>query len=299
MPKQQKRMGAVCVAILAALLTALSFAGSASAQLKGEFARFEFCPYKNPEVIRCFHALTEGGEAVLGSKKVPIVNPVTLQGGYNEPPEEEELGFSEDFFGASNGVTLSKTPQPVPGGLLGLVPPEKSPPLVKALVELAAENGLTGVNTTLEIAGSPSDIKIRELALALAEGVTFILPLKAKLENPLLGTGCYVGSDKAPIIWELRADTTEPPPPNEPITGNGGQVKFLEGGQILRLSDAVIVDNAWSAPAAKGCGGVLLSPLIDPVINIAAGLPAAAGTNTAILESTIHTTTAFALNKND
>jgi len=300
MPKQQKRMGAVCVAILAALLTALSFAGSASAKLTGEFARFEFCPYKNPEVIRCFHALTDGGEAVLGSKKVPIVNPVTLQGGYNEPPESEEItGFSEDFFGATNGVTLSKSPQPVPGGLLGLVPPENSPPLVKALVELAAENGLTGVNSTLEIAGSPSDIKIRELALALGEGVTLILPLKAKLENPLLGNACYVGSDKAPLIFELRADTTNPPPPNKPITGSGGQVTFIEGGQVLRLDDAVIVDNAWSAPAAKGCGGVLLSALIDPVINAAAGLPAPAGTNTAILESTIHTTTAFALNKNN
>jgi hypothetical protein len=299
MPKQQKRMGAVCVAMLAALLTALSFAGSASAKLTGEFQRFEQCPYTTKGVIRCVHALTEGGEVVLGSKTVPIVNPVTLQGGYNEPPEEEELGFSQNFFGAKNGVTLSKSPQPVPGGLLGLVPPENSPPLIKALVELAAENGLTGVNSTLEIAGSPSDIKIRELALALGEGVTLVLPLKAKLENPLLGNECYVGSNSNPIIWELRADTTNPPPPNKPITGNGGQVTFLEEGQVLRLEDAVIVDNAWSAPAAKGCGGVLLSALIDPVINAASGLPAPAGTNTAILEGPIHTTTAIGLRIND
>lgn len=289
----------MCVAMLAALLTVLGFAGSASAKLTGEFARFEFCPWKNPEVVRCVHAVTEGGEAILGSKKVPIVNPVTLQGGYNEPPEEDIFGYSEDFFGATNGITLSKAPQPVPGGLLGLVPPESSPPLVKALVELAAENGLTGVNSTLEIAGSPSDIKISELALALAEGVTLVLPLKAKLENPLLGNNCYVGSDKAPLIWELRADTTKPPPPNKPITGNGGQVTFLEGGRVIRLADAVLVDNAWSAPAAKGCGGVLLAPLIDPVINAAAGLPAPAGTNTAVLENTIHTTTAIGLKIND
>lgn len=297
MPKQRKRMGAVCVAMLAVLLASLGFTGSASAKLTGEFARFQFCPYENPEVVRCVHAVTEGGEVTLGKKTVPIVNPVTLQGGYDEPPEIFE--FSENFFGATNGVTLSKSPQPVPGGLLGLVPPESSPPLVKALVELAAENGLTGVNSTLEIAGSASDIKINELALALAEGVTLVLPLKAKLENPLLGNNCYVGSDSNPLIWELRADTTNPPPPNEPITGNGGEVTFLENGRVLRLSDAVIVDNAWSAPAAKGCGGVLLEALIDPVINSQAGLPAAAGTNTAILENTIHTTTALALKKNN
>jgi hypothetical protein len=289
-------MGAVCVAMFAVLLASLGFAGSASAKLTGEFVRFQHCPYKNPEVSRCVHAVTEGGEVTLGSKTVPIVNPVTLQGGYTDPEEEGEF---VNLFGATNGETLTKAPQPVPGGLLGLVPPENSPLLVKMLVELAAENGLTGVNSTLEIAGSPSDIKINELNLALGEGVTLILPLKAKLENPLLGNSCYVGSDSNPLIWELRADTTNPPPPNEPISGNPGTIKFLEKFQVLQLSDAVLVDNAWSAPAAKGCGGPLLAPLIDPVINQQAGLPAAAGNNTAILENTIHTTTTFGLNKND
>lgn len=289
-------MGAVCVAMSAVLLAALGFAGSASAQLTGEFTRFQHCPYKNPEVSRCVHALTEGGEVTLGSKTVPIVNPVTLQGGYTDPEEEGEF---VDFFGATNGETLTKAPQPVPGGLLGLVPPEESPLLVKMLVELATENELTGVNSTLEIAGSPSDIEINELNLALGEGVTLILPLKAKLENPLLGNECYVGSDSNPIIWELRPDETNPPPPNKKIKGNPGTIEFLEEFQILRLDDAVLVDNAWSAPAAKGCGGPLLAPLIDPVINKQAGLPAAAGENTAILENTIHTTTTFALNEND
>jgi len=289
-------MGAVCVAMLAALLTVFGLAGNASAKLTGEFVRFQHCPYKNPEATRCVHAVTEGGEAILGSKKVPIVNPVTLQGGYNDPLEEGEFS---DFFPATNGVTLSKAPQPVPGGLLGLVPPASSPPLIKALVELAAENGLTGVNSTLELAGSSNDVEINELNLALGEGVTLRMKLKARLENPLLGNECYVGSSSNPLLWELRADTTNPPPPNKPITGNGGTVTFLEKAQVLRLDDAVLVDNAWSAPAAKGCGGILLAPLIDPVINVAAGLPSAAGKNTAILENTIHTTTTFALNKND
>ena len=289
-------MGAVGVAMLVALLTAFAFAGSASAKLTGEFTRFQFCPYKNPEVERCVHAVTDGGKVTLGSKTVPIVNPVTVQGGYTELEEAE--GFAK-FFPATNGVSLSKAPQPVPGGLLGLVPPEKSPLLVKLLVELAAENGLTGVNSTLELAGTKEDIKLNELALALGEGVTLIMALKARLENPLLGNECYVGSATNPIIWELRADTTSPPPPNEPITGNGGEVTFLEGGQVLRLEGAVLVDNAWSAPAAKGCGGALLAPLIDPVINAQAGLPAKAGLNTAILENEIHTTTSFGLNKND
>ena len=273
-------------------------AASASAGLTGVYTRFQFCPWMNPEVERCAYAVTEGGEVVLGSKKVPIVNPVTLQGGYSEPATEgPEAGFSK-FFGATNGVTLSKAAQPVPGGLLGLVPPESSPPLVKAVVELAVKNGLTGVNSTLELARPASEIRINETALAEGQGVTLILPLKAHLENPVLGSSCYVGSSAAPIIWELRTDATNPPEPNESISGNAGSIHFLDGGFIVEVQDAVLVDNAWAAPAASGCGG-LLSSLMDPVINAIAGLPATAGHNTAILENTISETTTFAVDKND
>lgn len=289
---------AVCTAMLAGVLASLALASSAPAHLTGAYTRFAFCPYKTAGVDRCAYSLATGGEVVLGSKTVPIVNPVTLQGGYTEAAEEgEEIGFSK-FVGAINGITLSKTPQPVPGGLLGLVPPESSPPLVKAAVELAAKNGLTGVNSTLELARPASEIKINEGHLAEGQGVALVLPLKARLENPLLGSSCYVGSSAAPIIWELRTDTTEPPGPNEPITGNAGLINFFEAGRIIEVEGATLVDNAWAAPAASGCGG-LLSTLMDPVINAVAGLPAAAGHNTAILDTAISEAKAFAVNKND
>ena len=233
---------------------------------------------------------------MLGSKAVPIVNDVTLQGAYTKP-NKEEGGFSK-FIAASSGDSLSKTAQPVPGGLTGLVPPESAPPLVKAALAVFLENKLTDVNATLEIAGSPADIRIHELNLALGEGVALILPLKVHLENPFLGGNCYVGSDASPLYWELRTDTTSPPPPNESITGNAGEIEFLEEGLIVEIAGTVLVDNAWSAPAASGCAGVL-SLLVDPIINAQAGLPAKAGHNTAILENTIFETTAFAVNQND
>src|SRR6187551_2941168 len=77
--------GAVCVAMLAALLTSLMLAGSASAKLTGEFTKFQYCPYKTAGVYRCLYSQTIGGEVVLGKKKVPIVNQAVLQGGYTEP----------------------------------------------------------------------------------------------------------------------------------------------------------------------------------------------------------------------
>lgn len=299
MRMQRKKVGVLLVAMLATALTTLGFAGSASAKLTGEFTKFQFCPYTNPEVARCVHSLTTDGEVVLGSKAVPIVNQVTLQGGYTEPAEEGPEASFAKFFAATNGVTLSKAPQPVPCGLLGLVPPEGSPPLVKALVELAAENGLTGVNSTLELARPASEIRLSESHLAEAEGIALKLPVKVRLENPLLGTNCYVGSSSSPIWWELTTGKTSPPGPNEPITGSTGEVAFREKFQIVELKDAILVDNAWSAPAAKGCGGPLLSLLIDPIVNSTAGLPSAAGNNTAILQNTISSTTSFALNKNN
>ncbi len=63
--------------------------------------------------------MTESGEVVLGNKKVPIEKPVILQGGYGVADEEADFA---PFFAATNGITLSKAPQNVPGGLLGIVP---------------------------------------------------------------------------------------------------------------------------------------------------------------------------------
>lgn len=73
----------------------------------------------------------------------------------------------------------------------------------------------------------------------------------------------------------------------------------MDDGRILRSEEAEFVDNAWSAPAATGCGGVLLEGLIDPVINTASGLPAAAGKNTAILINTAYLSSALAVKIND
>ena len=293
---QTRRMRATAAAVLTVALAALGLAGSAQAHLTGEFTKFANCPYKNAEVNKCIYSVTESGEVVLGSKKVPIVNPVVLQGAYGFPGEDE---FS-NFFAATNGVTLSKAAQPVPGGLAGLVNcKEIKEFILRAACELALENGVTGVNSTLELAKPASAIRISENNLAGEFETALEMPVKAHLENPFLGSNCYVGSESAPLIWKLTAGTTKPPAPTEPISGVGGEGEFLEGGLILRLKGNKLVDNAWSAPGASGCGGPLVELLLDPVVNATAGLPAAAGKNTAILNNTISVAAAVSVNKND
>jgi hypothetical protein len=233
---------------------------------------------------------------VLGSKKVPIVNPVTLQGGTAAPNEE---GYAA-FVAATNGITLSKTPQPVPGGLAGIVNcKEIKDFFLRLSCEVTFENGVTGLNSTLELAKPASEIVVSENNLAAEEGVALKMPIKVHLENPFLGSACYVGSSSNPIIWNLTTGTTAPPGPNKPITGKAGFIEFLEEGRIAVSKEAVLVDNAWAAPGASGCGGFLVELLLNPVINSAAGLPAAAGKNTAILKNELNIASAAAVRKNN
>lgn len=296
MRKNHRKTKAVAAAMLVVAFAALSFAGSASAKLTGAFKQFEQCQYTNTEVKKCLYSETTGGEVVLGSKKVPIVNKAYIQGGFSRP--NEETGFSK-FFGAKNGITLSKAPQPVPGGLAGLVNcKEISNFLLRVSCEVTFENGLTGVDSTLELARPASEILISENHLAEEVGVALRLPIKVRLENPFLGENCYVGSSSAPINWELTTGVTAPPAPNKPIHGFSGELTLLEEGSVLRLDKAVLVDNAWAAPAASGCGG-LFSFIIDPIVNSSSGLPSAAGKNTAILKNTINIASRAAVQLNN
>ena len=285
------------VALLIAALAALALSASAQAKLTGAFTRFAQCPYKTADVRKCIHSVTNSGEVVLGSKTVPIVNPVTLQGGIGVTDEETEFA---KMFAATNGVTLSKTPQPVPGGLAGIVNCKAiKEPFLRFSCELVFENGITGLNSTLELAKPASEVLVSEFHLVGEEGVALKMPIKVRLENPFLGSNCYVGSNSNPITWNLTTGTTAPPGPNTPISGAGGEGEFLEGGRIIELKNTKLVDNAWSAPGVSGCGGFLVELLLNPIINSASGLPSAAGKNTAILNNTVSTAAKSAVNKND
>jgi hypothetical protein len=290
---QKHRTRVVCSALLVVALAALGLAGSAQAKLTGLYTQFSQCPYLNLEVKKCLYSVTTSGEVVLGSKKVPIEKPVTLQGGVGAPGEDT---FGK-FYEASNGITLSKAPQNVPGGILGIVPDASSPFLVKALIKFFLENSLTGVNSTLELAKSPSGIRVSELNLAGEEGAALEMPVKVHLENPFLGKNCFVGSSTSPITWKLTTGETNPPAPNTKIKGAPGEAELFEGGRILTLKNNKLVDNAWSAPKAAGCGGIL-SFLVDPIINAQLG-STTAGHNTAILIGTVNVGNAAAIRKNN
>jgi hypothetical protein len=265
----------------AALLVILSVAAPALATPKGDFSVFSDCPVNTAEA--CVYAKTESGEFIVGKKTVPLEKAVVLQGGLNN---NEKGGF--EFVAAADGNTLSKLPQNVPGGLSGLVNCKEITGngffevIERGTCESIFENHLTGVSATTELAGPASEIGLNLSNLFTATGTALSLPVKVHLENPLLGSSCYVGSNSAPIVLELTTGTTSPPAPNKPISGKPGTGESLEEGQIVKVVNNSLVNNSFAAPEANGCGG-FFSFLIDPIVDSELGIPAAAGQNTAIL----------------
>ena len=288
----RRRLPGLVVTVVVSVAT-LGFASSASAvehHPKGEYAPFADCPLSNPATTLCVFAKTESGKFIVGKETVPITNTITLQGGIHENADE-----TLNFIGAEDGNTLSKSPQKVPGGLAGLIKcNEISNFLERIACEVVFENGVTGVNATTELAAPASSIGINLTNLLEGKGIALSLPVKVHLENPFLGSSCYIGSNAHPVVIELTTGTTSPPLPNKPITGNVGEIEINPLGTIVTVKKNSLVNNSFPAPAVEGCGG-LFSFLINPIVDSKLGLPAAAGHNTAILNGTLKTAEAAAV----
>lgn len=250
--KYLKLLAVMAVAIVAGLM-ATSSAGAATAPGYEEWAD---CPDKSvdPQINACVSVVVDGGHLKLGSKDTPIVDPIRLVGA-TKPIDTFIVG---SFDGGN---------QPIPGGLVGITG-------LDWLIYLFP-NEVLGLYAEAELAGTPTSPVFDPLTL----------PLKVRLKNVLLSNNCYIGSNSNPIALELTNGTTAPPPPNQPITGDPGITApdpNLLG--VLRITDTVLVDNSFAVPAAEGCSITFLG-LINALVNLQAGLPAAAGTNTAVQEA--------------
>lgn len=156
------------------------------------FGQFAGCPSpdENPAIEGCIRASIKSGHFKMGNKNVPITKPMFLSGGVNG----ELQGFSYNSKGG-----LTSVQQQVPGGVIGLT-------------------GLDWLVNFLDI-GALQLFVVTELAGAPSIGFGLSLPIKVRLVNPVLGKNCYVGSNSNPIKLNLTPGTTEPPPPNTPISG--------------------------------------------------------------------------------
>jgi hypothetical protein len=265
---------------------ALGFAGSAvAAAPTGDYANFKYCPYTNPAVASCVYSKITSGSLTLGNASVPITaaTPITLQGGIGQ----EIYPTGTPWFNAVGADTLSKTKLQVPGGLVGLVDTGGFSGLLISLFN-AAVASVNDVTATAELVGPVGFHPTQILFTQESPGIE--LPLRVHLENPFLGSNCYIGSTAHPVSLVLQTGTTAPPPPNTPISGAVGDLTFNADYTVATTTNIKLVDNSFSAPAATNCGYLPLDQLvITAAVNLKEGLPAAAGKNTAIQQGTAQT----------
>ncbi len=259
------------VVTLPLIVLGLAPTAPASAQSPtGDFAVFGDCPLAVPTVRLCLVDQVTSGQITAGKLTVPIAHTLTIQGGLAEGADGQLA-----FVPAADGQSLSPTPLAVPGGLFSVVS--------RRNVARWANKGyarwyqsIEALTATLEPVGLP---QVSIINILTGEGPTIVLPLRLKLGNSLLGPACYVGSPAEPLTLALTDATTSPPPPNTPISGTPGTLSVRDEGSLLELAGSSLVDNAYAAPRANGCGpGGLLTAAIDYQL----GLPSPSGTNTAV-----------------
>ncbi len=273
-PKRFARL-LVAVAGLIVAFAMLSPVAQAAKPNPG-YEQFAGCPNpetENSKVNTCVRSEINGGHFQMGSKTVPIENPITLTGGV-----EKLFAPSLLFFNSEGGLT--KVKQKVPGGVIGLTG-------LTWLLEFLGSDALTLYATT-ELAGN-----------VIVAGTSFAqLPIKVHLENStgVLGKNCYVGSNSAPIVLNLTTGTTKPPPPNEPISGQEPTLQFEPVFEIQEANNGIYVDNSFAAPGANGCVLTLFGfiPIsINGIVNSQSGLPSAAGKNETVQEFDAEVVNAF------
>jgi hypothetical protein len=255
---KSRRFGLIVAFAITALATTGLIAPSAFATTPAKgYERFAGCPSQseNSEVLLCQRVVINGGHFKMGSKDVPITNPMTLSGGVT--------GEGKIVANSKGGLTPVK--QQVPGGVIGLTG-------LDWLVNFLNLEGLKLYAVT-EIAGPPA---VEEF------GEEVVLPIRVHLENPVLGSSCYVGSFASPITLHLKWGTTSPPLPNKPITGVAPKEGVSDLANVSLFEKGTYVDNSFAAPSASGCVLTLFGfiPIgLNELVNLQSSLPSKAGTN--------------------
>lgn len=230
----------------AAATAVMGLAALTAASASATTPSFDRCPRTAPDVIGCVDVQATDGSIAANNHRLPLGNAhIRIEGGLVPGPD-----FSFVFAPPTTGNTLTASPVDVPGGLFGTDLPYN----------------LNSVKATVEQAGPISYDYFSSTVTA---------PIRIRFTNPLLGPNCVIGSTATPITLTLITGTTNPAPPNAPITGATGTFS-TPPGTAFGIVGQVQVDNTFAVPAATGCGIVAQSQ-VTKAINKNLGLPSAAG----------------------
>jgi hypothetical protein len=260
------RLATVSALTALGAFASLGTATAAEPALNGEWAPFTRCPVDAPAMLaadgfektpQCVVSTSSGGSIKLGDTTV-VTGRTNLQ-----------IGIVQNADGTSTvvappGGALVAEPATVPGGLLGLMCPSAIP-VITGLCESLENSSLNKITATMESVGAPYDFN--QTAGVLTDMPIVALPVRIHLENPLLGSKCYIGTAANPIVL-LPENRNDP----------AGEMSRID------LTGAVQNDSTFAVPAASGCG--LNIGLINAAVNAKTGLPSPSGNNSLTLNDT-------------
>ncbi|MFI6863703.1 hypothetical protein ACIBKZ_28075 [Streptomyces sp. NPDC050421] len=267
---------AVAAAVVAIPLTPLSASAAVSAaNLNGDWAPFSRCPVDNPAMLAadgqdlvasCVSSYSPGGAIKLGTT-VATTGSNDMQFGVIQDTAAGTFKVIPPAGGALVGA-----PTNIPGGLLGLMCPSDVP-VVSAVCNQITDVSLNKVQATVESAGTPTEFN---LLAGLTVGQPIVkLPVRIHLENPLLGSNCYIGTAADPVILRPQ-NSTAPSVAIQRFDGDG--TPNADEGAMLRfaLTGNTQSDDTFYVPKATGCG---LGGVLSWAVNLKTGLPSLSGDN--------------------
>src|SRR5580692_10905984 len=265
---------------LAAMLLvsiSLAFATVSRASVTGDPSEFGLCPidFTPPggAPVLCSHSETTGGTLTIGNSTVTISNnPDTVDLGAYSTSGLGLFGV-EVIVTPTNGLVFGGPAQEVPGGLLGLT----------GIVNVS----LNDVTSSIELAGPVTPATVVDPTAMSAffcgggplgscdDGPSaysvVTVPIKIQLNNSVLGSNCFIGSNSDPIVLNLVETPT-----SQPQISSGGP-----GGNALITTGVQVADTTFAVPGANGCGAL---GALDAAINLKVGLPSASGKNSALID---------------
>jgi hypothetical protein len=248
----RKRYRKILVAAALTALASMAILASAADAAKpaAPYQDFAGCPSpaEHAFIGECLKYEFTGGHIGIGNREIPVTNTIILRGGI-----EQE---TEDFFFNNEGGVVPVR-QTVPGGLVGLTG-------FKWLDEAVESTSQLKLYATVESAGQVGSLL----------NPTLNVPVKIHLENPFLGNS----SNANPITLHLAQST-----PLGPFEEEAARP------EVIKATGGVLKDSSYAVPAASGCqlniGSFHLS--LDSIVNSGYGLPAAAGTDSTVLNETL------------
>jgi hypothetical protein len=260
--------------------------------LNGDWAPYNRCPVDSPAMLSadgearlalCAAVSSPSGSFTVGHVTAPLGASDVQMGlvltSSAEPEDQWEIV-------SPPGGAVVGSPTPIPGGLPALVCPSTS-----RFLEQVCRGRSTGVvdylTATVTSAGAPSDFNL-EGAFGL-EASLITVPVKLHLENPLLGGGCYIGSNSEPIVLH----------PHNLSFPQLGLAEFETNGTpdtegpmlVLSITGSSEGDSTLAIPGANGCG---FGGWLDSAIDRNLTLPSPSGNNSVVLNETASDLALFA-----